>query len=330
MKKIVLLSIFISIHWVAYNQIINGTILDKNTKAIIYSASVFFDGTSVGTLSDDKGNFRINISRFPMRPITISAISYYSVSLTNYPEDKPVIIYLVPKTYELNEIVVKGKSHWMKRNDNLTIFRNEFLGTTGNAINCVITNEKDIKFKSSADDDTLTAFSNNPLLIDNKALGYNITYFLDKFEYCKSSQSFIFEGKIFFKEDSAYANTKKAQFEKRRRKTYQGSRMHFLRSLWIDNLNSAGFYIKNSANERINYRNIVIEKDNRRKYLSYPSGFGISSYTVKPTSFIVFRKGLVYFDATGYYEPNSIIWEGEMARQRIADQLPFEYSPNEY
>lgn len=325
MKKLILFAFFFSIHCIVYNQIINGTIFDKKTKSLIYSASVYFNGTSVGTLSDENGNFRLNISKYPTMPLTISAIGYYSVTLNDYSKDKPILIYLNPKTFELNEIVVRGKSQWLKRSENLTIFRNEFLGTTGNSMSCVITNEKDIRFKSSSNNDTLKASSINPLLIDNKALGYKITYFLDNFEYCKSSQSFLFEGKVFFKEDSVISDTKKGYIEKKRKATYLGSRMHFLRSLWIDNLNSAGFSVRNSANEVINYSKIVIEKENHLKYLKYPGGLGISYYTKQRSSFIIFRKEYVYIDATGYYEPDGIIWEGEMARQRIADLLPYDY-----
>jgi hypothetical protein len=34
-------------------------------------------------------------------------------------------------------------------------------------------------------------------------------------------------------------------------------------------------------------------------------------------------------NSSGYFDPSGISWEGEMARQRIADLLPFEYSLKE-
>lgn len=325
MKKLLIFVILSFYQFTIYSQVIKGTIIDNTTKEVIISASVFFSGTSVGTLSDEKGNFQLNISKYPIMPLTVSAIGYNSITLKDYSKDKPNIISLSPKTFELNEVVIKEKSHWLKRSENLTIFRNEFLGTTGNSMNSVITNEKDIRFKTSVNDDTLTAYSINPLLIENKALGYKITYFLDKFEYCKLNQSFIFEGKVLFKEDTAASSTKKAYFQKRRKATYLGSRMHFVRSLWFDNLNSSGFTVRNSAGEMINYKRIVFEKTTNNKYLRYHGGFGISYYTKQPTSFVTFRKELVLIDPTGYFEADGIIWEGEMARQRIADLLPYDY-----
>jgi hypothetical protein len=57
MRKFILLFLFINFYIVAYNQVIKGTILDKKTKSPIYFASVYFNGTFVGTHSDQNGYF---------------------------------------------------------------------------------------------------------------------------------------------------------------------------------------------------------------------------------------------------------------------------------
>jgi len=194
MRKLILLIFFFNVSLVAYNQVIKGTIFDIKTNSTIYSASVFFNGTSVGTLSDENGNFQLDISKYhPSMPLTISAIGYYSVTLKDFSTVKPNLVYMNPKLFELNEVTVNAKFHGLQRSENLTIFRNEFLGTTGNAMNCKITNEDDIRFKYSANKDTLKAYATKPILIDNKALGYKITYYLDKFEYDKPGKSFLFK-----------------------------------------------------------------------------------------------------------------------------------------
>jgi hypothetical protein len=328
MKKFILLFLFLNVYLFAYDQVIRGTVFDSKTKNIIYSASVYFTGTLVGTLSDQNGNFQLDISKYRSMPLTISAIGYYSVTLTDLSAGKPLLIYMNPKVFELNEVVVKAKSTTWKRRENLTIFRNEFLGKTGNALNCEIINENDIRFTNSSDNDTVRAFAIKPILIDNKALGYKITYYLDKFEYYKQSTTFFFRGNIIFREDSTSSETKKEFFERKRKAAYLGSRMHFFRALWVDDLNSAGFGVKNSANETIGYKKIVIQKENRTKYLKYHGALGISYLAKNPASFITFLKEEVYFDANGYFDPSGITWEGDMARLRIADMLPFEYSVN--
>jgi hypothetical protein len=329
MKKIILLFLFVNTYLLSYNQILKGTIYAQDTKDVIISASVYFNGTSVGVLTDQAGKFQLDISNYRSMPLTISAIGYYSVSQKDFSSDKPMTIYLKPKVFELNEVVVREKSHARERRENLTIFRNEFLGTTSNSLRCDILNEKDIRFISDNDNDTIKAFAINPILINNKALGYKITYYLDKFEYNKRNASFFFEGNVTFTKDSTIDYKDEKILERKRESAYRGSRMHFFRSLWVDDLKSAGFTVKNSANQTISYKKIVFQKELHTKYLKCPGGLGISYFTLKPTSFIVFLKDEILFDAKGYYDASGIIWEGEMARQRIADLLPLDYSTQE-
>ena len=326
MKKIILFIFTLNLSLIAYNQVIKGTIIDNKTKEIVYPASVYINGTFVGTLSDQNGNFQLDISKYPSMPLTISAIGYYSVTMSNVSAKKPLIIYLNPKLYELNEVIINAKAKPRERRENLVIFRSEFLGTTGNSFNCEITNEDDIRFMNSADNDTVRAFAVKPILIDNKALGYKITYYLDKFEYCKPSSTFSFKGNIIFSEDMTSDEPKRKYFEKKRKNAYLGSRMQFFRALWINDLNAAEFTVRNSANEVLNYDRIVTQADSYTKYLTAQGTLGICYFRKQPASFIVFLKNLVFFDANGYFEPDGISWEGEMAQPRIADQLPLEYS----
>ena len=329
MKKIILLFLLINVNLVAYNQIIKGTILDNETKKPIYSAAVYFNGTSVGTLSDEDGDFKLDILTFSSMPLSISAIGYYSVTLDEFSDSKPNIVYMKPKLFELNEVIVNDKSHTSERNENLTTFRDVFLGTSWNAENCEITNEDDIRFLYSSDKDTLKAFTIKPILIDNRALGYKITYYLDKFEYSKPDRIFLFTGKIFFSEDLTATGRKKKHFEKKREDAYFGSRMNFFRTLWFDDLDSAGYQVKNSANVTLDYKDIVSQKDRETKYLKYHGDLGISFGTHKPPSSIIFLKDSVLFYPNGYFDPKGITWRGEMAEQRIADLLPYEYSTSE-
>ena len=329
MRKYILLFLFVHINISAYNQVIKGTVFDLNTKSPIYSASIYFNGTSAGTLSDQDGNFEMDVSKYISMPLTISSLGYFSVTLTDFSTLKPILIYLKTKLFELNEVVVNAKSHARERKANLLIFKNEFMGTTVNAMNCEITNEEDIKFIYDSDNDTVKAFANKPILIENKALGYKITYYLDKFEYCKKDASFSFTGNIIFNEDLSVDETKKQSYERKRKSAYLGSRMHFFRALWIDDLNSAGFTVKNSANETLKYNKIVFQKDSHTKYLRYPDNLGVAYYSTKvPVSYIIFLKDKVYFDANGYFDPLGVRWEGNMAQKRIADMLPYDYSTN--
>ena len=308
----------------SYGQFINGTVYDQKTHEAIISASVYFNGTFKGTLTDKDGNFRIENPKGTQMPLIISALGYYSATITDYSASKPVIVNLAPKLFELNEIVVSAKSHSWKRKQNLVVFRQEFLGRRGNALNCKILNEDDIKFKYDSND-TIKAWAIKPLTIENKALGYMITYYLDKFEFSLHDSSFFFQGNIQFSEDMINNESKRLYFEKKRKLAYEGSRMQFFRALWIDGLNAAGFTVKNPANETLDAKRIVIQDASGKKYLKNPSNLSICYYSRTASSVLIMLREKVFFDDSGYYDPAGIRWEGTMAQQRIADWLPYEY-----
>jgi hypothetical protein len=324
MKNCIFLFILISVHFDVSGQVLRGIVLDKQTKETIDFASVYFSGTFNGTYTDKMGAFELKLSASPM-PLTISAIGYYSETIASYTTDKPLKIYLTPKVYELNEVVISDRSLAKERKLNLVIFLNEFLGKTVNANQCTIINENDISFNYGNDRDTLKAYASKPLIIENRALGYKITYFLDQFEYYKNSSSFMFKGSMIFskdysKEDSLHSD----QYERKRKNCYLGSRMHFFRMLWADALNSSGFKVQNSLGEILTYNNIVVEEGNR-KYLRYRDNLKITYYVEKASSTIEFLKQRVFFDNSGYHDASGVLWSGNMSEQRVADWIPYEY-----
>lgn len=323
MKRLILFSVLLGFASSAYNQVIKGTVFDKDTKAIINFASIYFNGTVTGTATDSKGNFELDISKYSSMPLTISAIGYYSVTLTDLSAAKPYTINLSPKVFELSEVVVSSKSHDRERKSNLKLFRNEFLGATANASECEIKNEDEIRFLYNTDDDILTGFASNPIIIENKALGYDITYYLDKFEYNKKKDTFLFRGNIIFK-DNLSTDDRQRQIANRQT-AYLGSRMHFFRTLWTGDIKAGGFTVENKDQDYLKIKDIVIKTANDKMVLQYPGDL-IVVYNMLYASKIIFAKKTVSFDYNGYYDPGGISWEGEMARMRIADELPLEYS----
>jgi hypothetical protein len=325
MRKLILLFMFFIFNKVAYNQVIKGTVLDNETKNPIGFAFLYFSGTFSGTQADQNGNFEVDVTKNASIPLTISAIGYYSSTLTDFSTEKPHIVYLTPKTYQLKEVSINAKSLAKKRKANLISFKNVFLGTTYNARECEILNESDITFNYDSDKDTLKAFASKPILINNRALGYSITYYLDKFEYSRRGRTYFLQGNITFNEDLTADRTQKQVFERRREDAYLGSRMHFFRALWINDLKSVGFIVKTPSGANLDDKDIVIQEDSHRKYLKYPENIDICYYTKLPVSHIVFLKERVYFNNSGYFDGLGISWEGEFARKRIGDLLPYEY-----
>jgi hypothetical protein len=329
-RKISLIIILIALSTAGYTQVIKGTILDLNTHARINFASVYFNGTFVGTHTDQKGYFELDISRYRSMPLTISALGYYSITIADLQSEKPFLIYLAPKIYELNEVVIKAKGNYLARKTYFNIFKREFLGTTVNALSCRIINEDDISVKYDPVSDTLTAFCMNPILIRNKNLGYDITYYLDKFEISWSTYYVLMIGNYIFKEDSTNNSNEQKRCERRRESAFLGSRMHFFRALWENNLDSAGFTVKDTSNVKLSYENLVVQTtgsndDDNLKYLKYHGSLYIAYQAKLPQSRIRMLKDSVCFDKNGFFDPLGISWQGELAKQRTGDLLPFEY-----
>jgi CarboxypepD_reg-like domain len=325
MKKIILLLILIYFFQDGHAQIIKGTVFDKSDNIKINFASIYINGTSIGTNSDQNGYFELDITKYGSLPLTISALGYYTVTLTDFSSEKPIEVYLTPKTFELNEVFVTAKSTAKERKANLKLFREQFLGSSYNGQNCVIMNEGDITFINDTFRDTLKAFASKPILIVNNALGYKITYYLDKFEYYRKSKSFLYKGNAYFTEDMSAALTQKKFFEKRRKIAYLGSRSHFFSSLWANSLKSNGFNVRNSVDEIINYEDIVIVRAGFKKYLSYKGNLYIYYLSKSPNSYIEPLKEQIFFDSNGYFDGSGAKVIGQMAVQRIGDLLPYNY-----
>jgi len=233
------------------------------------------------------------------------------------------MIYLQAQLYELEDVSIRAKSLERKRKRYLKLLKEEFIGTTANAYGCKILNEGEITFNYDSDDDTVKAYALAPILIENRALGYKITYYLDKFEYYKGTQATFFSGNIIFNEDLTDDETQPQLYKSRRKYAYLGSRMHFFRVLWSGQLKSSGFEVKSPSNKTLNLDTIVFQDEKHNKFLRCKS-----NYLVKygdHISIIEFVKEPVYFDESGFFN-QGIKWHGEMSLQRIADWLPYEYS----
>ncbi len=324
MRKVVLLFLFISSNIVAYNQIIRGTVTDQNTHDAIEFASIYINGTFVGTHSDQNGYFELDVSEYKSMPLTINALGYYPVILTDFLSLVSLSVQLSPKVFELTQVTIRGKEYLKVRRNNLKLFREAFLGVTQNASRTKILNEKNIQFYNSTGD-TLSSYTSGPIRIKNRELGYNMTYFLEEFKLNRKNKNFFFTGDIFFEKDLGTGAKSTHQYEEKRRRAYLGSKMHFFRSLWADESDSDGFEIRGSGERILSNNDIVLEEDNQTKFLCYPGKLVIYYQSVIPSGYINFLKDMAFFDKSGYFDPLSMAWDGEMAQQRIADQLPYEY-----
>lgn len=324
MNRFLLSVFFLLLGTLSFAQVITGVVLDQESREPIDFASVFFNGTFVGTTTNEHGNFELDISKYANRPLTISAIGYASSTINDFFPGRQHQVLLVRKLFDIEEVTVSTKSLVRKRRACMRIFRKEFIGLTSNAHKCYILNEKDISFNYDSDKDTLRAHSSKPIRIQNLSLGYDISYHLDRFEYDRITKTVLYTGSIIFNLDLIVDDESMKRYERRRAYAYTGSSKHFFRSLWADSLNASGFKVSSyRTGERLQYENLVYQDSEGRKHLQYNEDLKIDYYD--QLSYISFLEYRVHFDQDGYFDPISIIWTGEMSKQRIADFLPYEY-----
>jgi hypothetical protein len=317
---------------IGYSQVIRGTVLDKNTDEVIPFASIYFSGTSFGTTSNDKGYFELNLPKDFSNPLTISSVGFYSATLTDFSTDEILTVKLEPKTYNLLEVEVSATESRNIRKRYFPVFRTEFLGKKFNPKSCKIINEGDIMLQYDRNKKVLKAFATRPIQIQNEALGYKISYFLDRFEYSTANHSLTYVGNYSFTPITASNRIQQEKFDKSRSEAYFGSRMHLFRSLWDGNLEASGFVIVDSIGTMLPVDKLVLAKrpfatGNPQKYLVKHGLMLVWYKGFSNQTKMLLENDLIPFDSNGYFDPFGIVWEGKMGNQRISDLLPFEYAP---
>ena len=236
--KTLLLLLFVT---VSFAQI-RGKVVDVNGKPLV-AANVYFDGTTIGTLTDKKGDFVIDNS-FRLNTVLVASFLGYQTQYLKSESDKELRIVLKEVAESLNEVIIK--KDLFTRKQKMELFRDQFLGTTSFGKASKIEKESDIYFMYEKDKRTLKAFSQNPLIIVNSSLGYKITYELLNFEikFWKLSissrdvtQSF-FSGLSRFEEKNV-----SSKIIKNRKKCYTGSQLEFFRNLRNETLGKSNFLV---------------------------------------------------------------------------------------
>lgn len=320
MKGFYLATLFFFISLNAFTQELRGRVLDTQTHEPVVFANVYFNGTFKGTTTDTLGYFSLKLKPNEHLPLTVSFVSYYSSEINNYTPGKFLKVYLRPKTFELNTIMIKsGKT---RRKLKERIFKREFLGTNRTARYCIIENLDEIQLKYSKDKKTLNAFAKKPIVINNTYLGYKIDYYLDYFYY--RNDTVFFQGAFYFKPKKITNPEKLKTIKEHRKEVYYGSKMHFIRSLYNNELKKEGYKILGYNRYKYNYDSIMTHK--KSHYINIKNHIKIS-FRGREESNLYQLTDSVYIAKNGYNHPYGIFWTGYMGSQRLSDLLPFEYDP---
>ena len=312
-------------------QVITGKVIDAETKQPIEGANIYLNGTYKGTSSNKEGNFTLHTEEHQI-PLIISYVGYESKIINHY-SDEYFQVSLSRKKNILHEVTI-GVTEGMSRADEMAIFLREFIGSTGR--DCIISNPDDIYFTYHKKNRELIARADQPLLIHNKLLGYKITYFLSYFNHIPDET--MYQGNYFFAEDTTgLAPNEIKKIYRARDEAYFGSRMHFIRSLWADELKENFFdlYITDPANTKF------YPDSNRRLYKDIVTTNGAGkAIRLKKEMIIIYLGGKTesslldekelntssFIGSNGWFS-SDLTWSGEMGVQRVNKLLPFEFEP---
>jgi hypothetical protein len=321
----------------SHGQPYKGYIFNWESKLPVANANIFFEGMYRGTASNDEGYFEITDSVPTGIPLIVTALGYYSTAISRL-DGILVNVYLQPKVFDIDEVVVIGNERkglrrlfdWSEEKKQ-RVFIREFLGSSPNASRCYIENMKDITLIFDREENTLSAYSEEPIIIINEALGYEIHYFLDHF--INTMKTISYKGMYYFIENDIEDENTLTKIQSRRRYTYRGSRMHFIRALWYGALAEEKFIFTNSDINRSASGSVITDSEGL-KYLKPLQGTGDTEIEITyiPTESVSSLSCLydsAYIQSNGYFDPDGILWSGAFARQRVADLLPFDYMPEE-
>jgi hypothetical protein len=227
----------------AQNRSIEGIIVEEGSSSTLAGAHVFLSQTTIGTYSDALGYFKLDNIPPGKQTLVVSMIGFKEF---NYDLDRLlelgefVQLELQVDEQQMEEIVVEEKrpKEWLQ---NLEVFKEQFVGITRNSGSTEILNPQVLDFENEGN--ILRATVREPLIIDNHALGYRITFYLRNFAYLKDglSESVATNGYSVYEEMQAFNDEEAIKWEAERQRAYKGSFTHFIHALIRDELEEEGF-----------------------------------------------------------------------------------------
>ena len=203
-------------------------------------ANVYVNGSTRGAITDEKGYYALAGVPLGTVEIAVSFVGYQPATQTirfdnTTPQQANFRLKLSEQT--LDAVTVRGNPKLWERH--LRQFKKQLFGEPFGG-QCVLVNGEVIKFKE--DKGNLYATANEPLVIDNQALGYRLTYALQHFEATASGAVYS-AGTARFEEVNPESERQADRFRRNRLIAYKGSIRHLMASLIDNTFGLAGFQV---------------------------------------------------------------------------------------
>lgn len=219
---------------------IAGRVVDDSTGKPLPHTHVFISHSTIGTTADSAGRFRLTDIPAGATRLHVSHVGYesYTRNLLLRPDTTlQATIRLRPTVIKGEPLTVLGErdAEWYDRLDR---FRRLFLGPDLWPGRCEILNPEVLRF-DTAWWGKFEAEARRPLVIENRALGYRVTYYLREFE--ARGDLVRWDGEPVFERLTPRDSAEAQRWAENRRRAFRGSLRHFLLSLLHDRLEAEGF-----------------------------------------------------------------------------------------
>mgnify|MGYP003605956833 CR=1 FL=1 len=341
-----------------HSQILEGNIFDQETKTPLQAATVYLDGTTISTITDENGYFKIN-GAGSKSTLVISFVGYKTSRIDNPFQYKKIKTYLELESFSMEEVFI-GKSVFTRKSM-LKAFRESFLGTSEAGRSCKIENEDALNFFYDEVKNTFTATSRVSLKIKNSRLGYEIYFDLVDFnvEFSRTSLSRDFMKKSSFAGTAFYKDISKSKKDKERLESYLGSASHLMETIASESWEKEKFrlYVGKfqvdpkeyfAVKDTLNIRKVTIIKQPTQNVAIYKPLTGkidyskpikpeIIGYEDKKTHFNIlydkkkqsvadFYENEFIVDENGNYSPIYVVmFSGYIGFLKVGDMLPSDY-----
>lgn len=326
----------------AQEALIRGRVVDATTGQSLPGVNVFIDQTLRGTATDHDGFFQLNNMPAGLYKLVASMVGYTieTVQLEITPENARYTtnFLLTPHVVEMGAINIEDRHDRRWRRD-YRRFQRLFLGVSSNARTTSIKNRFVLNFNT--EDHVFFAHASEPLEIENRALGYRITFVLRDFRMDYKRNLLHMQGPFYFTELEPQSSKELDRWQENRKQTFQGSLQHLLRSLIRNNHYIKGYLVRLDDRKNAPYseeeaslksiEGLSVIEPKERGYLyriSFPHYLYVE-YKDQP-SWVEMNRIEATLHHSGYvyssgYAHGALTVHGALSKRRVSDLLPRNY-----
>ncbi|MFC5409600.1 carboxypeptidase-like regulatory domain-containing protein [Larkinella bovis] len=220
--------------------VLTGYVTDATTGKPMPLANVYINGSTRGATTDEKGYYSLSGIPLGTVEIAVSFVGYQPVAQKiRFDNAAPQKASFQLKESEqlLDAVTVRGNpKNWERhlRQFKKLLFGEPFGGQ------CLLVNSEVLHFKEEKN--RLYATADEPLLIENQALGYRLIYALQHFDATPAGEVYS-AGTTRFEELKPENERQANRFRRNRLLAYKGSIRHLMASLMDNTFKEAGFLV---------------------------------------------------------------------------------------